>query len=633
MFRVLKYFFFIYLVVFTGKLFSQELEALKKQLYTVSGQKKVDVYLKIGILYSEKYGQPDSVLVYSQKAETLSKKINYKNGILNGVMYRGIAFQQKNNFDSAIVNLKRALLYNGDTLATANIYYHLGKTYDRAGERKKALESLIEAVRLFKFKQDDDGLILAYTQLADEFENDSQHEEARNYKNKAIQLLPKIKSPYVKLIALSIISSIYFDLREVSPANLDTSIAFAQEAFQVMKKFGYYMKANRILNSISDVYYIKKDYKTALEYCIESLKYRQFLLPGEIIMSYMKYSDCASELNQHETALKYVDSIKVALKYIDVKYYWLQYYERSYVYNRKAQRYEVAFESMEHYNALKDSIYNVDKSAAMNELIQKYNKVENEKTIEALNQQMEIDQLKIRSLFAFTGIAILIIVIIIFFYRQSIVKNNLKTIKIEQRLNRARMNPHFFFNVLTTLQSLSLKEETKNLVPSFIFKFSRIMRQSLESTFSELDTIENEVDFLTDYLELQKLHTGNRFLYHFEFDDELEPNDILIPGMILQPFIENSIEHGFINIDYMGKIEIIFKLLSNQLQISVVDNGHGFVDNEKHKNYPSRAIQIIKDRLYLLNRISKTNATFVINNQKNGEGMMVKITLPIIYKK
>ncbi len=630
MFKFLKHFLFICLFGFTNQLLSQQLESLKADINGLNNQKQADLYLKIGVLYAEKYGQPDSVFIYAQKAENLSRKLKYTNGIINGIMYQGIAFQQKNNFDSAFAIFNRALGYNGNASIKANLHYHIGQTYDRAGDRKKAIENLIEAVRLFKIKQDQEGLILAYARLADVFENDAQHEEAKIYKNRAIQLLPQIKTPYVKIIALSIISSIYFDLRELSPANLDTSIVFAQEAFKLVKEYGYNMKANRILNSISDVYYLKKDYNNALLYCKESLKYRKFLLPGEIIISYGKYSDCANMLNQNETALIYLDSIKVALKSIDVPYYWLGYYQRSYEYNRKAHKYDVAFENIEHFITLKDSIYNVDKSTAINELIQKYNKVENEKTIGELNQQREIDKLQIRSLFAFTAIAILIIILIFFFYRQSLAKNKLKTIEIEQRLNRSRMNPHFFFNALASLQNLSLSDTKKGLVPTFIAKFSKIMRQSLESTFTELDTIENEIAFLTDYMELQKLRSENKFIYNFELDDNTEPNELLIPGMILQPFIENSIEHGFKNLTYEGQINIEFKLLNKNLIILISDNGQGVKDNEKHKNYPSRAMQIIRDRLYLLNKTHKTNATFVVTNLE--KGTKIEITLPVIYK-
>jgi LytS/YehU family sensor histidine kinase len=158
------------------------------------------------------------------------------------------------------------------------------------------------------------------------------------------------------------------------------------------------------------------------------------------------------------------------------------------------------------------------------------------------------------------------------------------------------------------------------------------MRQSLESTFSELDTVENEISFLTDYLELQKLRSENRFNYEFELDDSIETNELLIPGMILQPFIENSIEHGFKNIAHEGHINISFSIKDKALKVVIIDNGQGIKDNEKHKTYPSRATQIIKDRLFLLNKTYKSNANFALTTLNNDQGIKVEINLPVIYK-
>ena len=158
------------------------------------------------------------------------------------------------------------------------------------------------------------------------------------------------------------------------------------------------------------------------------------------------------------------------------------------------------------------------------------------------------------------------------------------------------------------------------------------MRQSLESTFNEMDTVENEIAFLTDYLELQKLRSENRFSYEFNVDDKIEASELLVPGMILQPFVENSIEHGFKNKGSEGIITIDFKLIANVLQIVIQDNGDGLHVNESHKGYPSRATQIIKDRLYLLNKKYKTNASFVIENRAAGDGFKVVVSLPIIYR-
>lgn len=629
-----RYSFFLFLLGVNSNYFSQELDILKSELTSLKGQQKADQYLEIAKLHAEKYGQPDSVLHYSNLASILSGNINYKFGILRSLLQASIGFQQKNDFDTSITILKKLLTEKelGINNLEGDVFYNLGITYYRTDNGKSAIENFIKAIPFYKSKSNNDGLILVYCKLSDVLESDAQHREANDYKNKALELLGKAKRPYTKIVAFNILSSIYFDLRENSNGNLDTSIAFAKEAFKLMKEHGYYMKANQILNSISDAYYVKQDFRTALEYCKESLKYRQFLFPGEIIMSYLKYSDCLSMLNENEKTLVYLDSVKMTLQYINVQYYRLQYFQRYYEYNKKAGKYFQALEGVGQYIALKDSLYNIEKSTVINELMQKHNRVENEKTIGELNQQKEIDKLRIRSLFAFVGIAVLILIIIIFLYRQSVVKNRLKTIEIEQRLNRSRMDPHFFFNALSSLQSLTLKGKTPEAIADYIYKFSKIMRESLESSYVEMNTLEKEIDFLTHYFEIQKLRYVNKFNYFFDVDSEIEKEEMLIPTMILQPFIENSIEHGLADMTSGGIIKVTFSLANKFLKIYISDNGHGLRQKEDQKDYPSRATQIVKDRLILLNQKYKSKASFEISKPNEGNGLEIVINLPIIYR-
>ena len=619
------------LLAFPLKTFSQELEGLKSELPNLKGEKQVDQYLKIGILYSEKYGQPDSVLSYSNKSERLSREINNTDGVLKSQLYTAIGFQQKNTFDTAIFIFKKVLSEKGNANNNllGDFYYQLGLTYYRSGDPKQAIENLINAIPFYKRMEDDDRLLLTYCKLADALESDMQHVEATVYKNKSLELLPKVKSPYAKITANNILSSIYFDLRESSPAYIDTSLIFAEKAFSLMKEYGYYMRANQILNSISDAYYVKKDYRKSLEYCKQALTYRKYLYPGEIIISYMKYSDCSSMLGQNKDALIYLDSIKIALGFIDSQYYRLGYYQRYYDYNKTAGKYVEALEGLEHYNAINDSMFNVDKSSAINELVQKYDRAENEKKILELNKKNEIASLNVKFLIVGIIATIFAILIIIFFYRQIIYKNKFTLLNTEQRLNRARMNPHFFFNALTSIQTLSEDEETKKDVPLLISKFSKIMRQSLESTYYELVTIETEIDFIGNYIELQKTRYPNRFNYKITTSPEIDVSEIKLPSMLLQPFIENSIEHGFKNLTYRGVLQIHFSIENNLLKITSSDNGHGLKDDDTQKAYPSRATQIIDERLMLLNKQYKSNAYFNIIASKD-TGVEVVVHLPII---
>lgn len=631
-FRLRKYctlFFLITLSAFNIQ--SQELENLKAELKNLSEQKQAAQCLQIALLHIEKYGSPDSVVAYANKAQYIAGHLNRKDHLQMAQLYLAIGLQQKNKFDTAIAVLKSILEKNKNTPDSirADIYYYSGIVYYRSGDKKTSLEYFIKAVPLYEKTANMDGLILTYCKLSDVLVTDSQNKEADDYKNKAIALLPKLKKPYAKIFARNLLSRIYMDLRVISPAYIDSSIVIAKEAYELIKEYGYYTRAYPILNIISDNYFVKNEFDLGLQYGKEALKYRKYLYPGEIIMSYMKFADYYNEKGESNKALLYLDSVKGQLPYINVQYYWFSYYQRYFQFNKKAGNLNEAIYGMEHFISIRDSLYNVDKSKEINALVQKYDKVENEKKIMELSKEKEIASVNTKFLIAGIIASLFAVIIIVFFYRQSTIKNKLKTIETEQRLNRARMDPHFFFNALSSLQGLVNDDSKREEASNYISNFSKIMRQSLESTYIETVSIEQEIDFLTNYLELQKLRTGNKFNFRFQFDKDLEINELLIPSMILQPFIENSIEHGFANAEQGGIITIAFALNESNILVSIIDNGIGLSAAAKNKDHTSRAIQIIKDRLYLLNQKHKTNATFVIGQNLNG-GTKVEIVLPII---
>ena len=157
------------------------------------------------------------------------------------------------------------------------------------------------------------------------------------------------------------------------------------------------------------------------------------------------------------------------------------------------------------------------------------------------------------------------------------------------------------------------------------------MRETLESSYKDYVTIEQEIDFLNEYLELQKMRFPQKFTYLINASSNIEPHEMLIPSMIIQPFAENSIEHGFYGIDYPGHLEITFSRTGKEIRIEVTDNGIGFGGIQKIADgHISRASQIIKDRIYLLNIKLKTKARFSIQNHPSGKGIQVEIFLPEI---
>lgn len=329
-----------------------------------------------------------------------------------------------------------------------------------------------------------------------------------------------------------------------------------------------------------------------------------------------------------------------ASQYMDSCYFYLggdttnsdvgNFYELSYKIAKANGDFSEALNYFEKLKTFEDKIKNEDQLKLINEYEQKYQKAENELKISELNSEKQIDTLRIRSLIGIVIAVVLALLILFYFFRQSRKNAALKIVETEQRLNRARMNPHFFFNALSSIQTMALKEQQPKIA-SLLTKFSRIMRQSLESTYVDMVNIEEEKEFLEQYLELQKLRHPKKFDYEIIIDDKLDPSEDQVPSMLIQPFVENAIEHGFACMEEGGLLEVAFdKVGPDQLKISINDNGQFFSTESKHKEYPSRATQIVKDRLFLLKNQTKKEATFSINQHGEFGGYEIVIILPMV---
>lgn len=516
-----------------------------------------------------------------------------------------------------------------------NNFYLMGLINSDQDMHDSAATYLLRALQIAEESNHVEIVPRIYHSLSGVYAKLREMEKSHEYIKAAIQINDRSNNFYLLANNYSTLSSIFVALNKLSKVKAN----FLDSAILALNKGYAFARASNNRDALLSIYYKKATLLTNLKKFDEAEKF----LDSSINQSnpivhvknlcgayshkaalYLKQKKYDEAIRCNDSSMKYCVKLGALSSIIGLQKF---YYE---TYSLKGD-FEKALKAHEKMMLLSDSLNVIEKTTKISELEKKYDQVKNEKTINELSQKAEIDSLRIRSLVGFVGVAVLLIVVIVFFYRQSIVRNNLKAIETEQRLNRARMNPHFFFNALASLQNLALADNKKEQVPSFISKFSKIMRQSLESTFNEMDTVENEIAFLTEYLELQKLRSENRFSYEFKIENDVEPNELLIPGMILQPFIENSIEHGFKNKVSEGLIQIDFRLQSNNLKVTIEDNGNGF-QTESHKGYPSRATQIIKDRLFLLNKKYKTNATFVISNKADQKGFKVEILLPIIYK-
>lgn len=466
-----------------------------------------------------------------------------------------------------------------------------------------------------------------YTMIAQLFNQTGQAEKGIVYARLAIPLINKISDQQKASDILFKLSKRYlwhFQDTE-TPTSLDSSELFSNQQLAIVKKLKRNSSIAAAYSNLQGIAWEKEDYKKALLYLDSSFLYTDKIDIPNLAINYFDKADLYIELKNYSRANQMADS---ALYYYNASgsvAFIADTYELLAKIAKESGDYKVAFEKSEMARSITDSIKNVDKTKQVAELERKYSQAKNENTIK--------DLAKKKQLYLLLAIAGLLAALAIgFFLRQQSLKHKKNILETEQRLNRARMNPHFFFNALTTLQKFALKGNDGQAMASNLSKFSNIMRETLESTYKEYITIEQEMEFLNEYLEVQKIRFPETFSYEVSADKYLEIDELQIPAMIIQPFVENSIEHGFVGVDYPGKVSVNFTKDKKDVLIQITDNGKGLSTTaNENSEHISRASQIIKDRIYLLNIKLKTKAGFSIDNNTTGNGVIVKIHLPLLY--
>lgn len=458
------------------------------------------------------------------------------------------------------------------------------------------------------------------TMIAQLFNQMGQADKGIVYARKAIPLMTQVKDDRKRADLVYKISKRflwYYQDFGFQPS-LDSFEIFARQHLQLAKKNQDGLEISKAYSNIQGVAYERKDYKRAILYLDSSNQYTGISQLSRAVNFY-DLADLYLLDGNYPQALQAADSALQLYKN-DISYVANTYDLISRI-HRSAGNYQaalVAFERAEHLN---DSITNLEKSEAFIELEKKYNQEKNEQKIKELSQQQLIYVLLAIS-------AIMIAIVIWVLLRQKNLKQRQTILETEQRLNRARMNPHFFFNALASLQEHASGESDGLKVASSLAQFSKVMRKTLESTYHDMITIEAEMDFLNQYLAIQQMRFTESFKYSVTAADSIAIHEQSLPSMLLQPFVENSIEHGFVGLK-SGELSIHFELVNNELHVIIEDNGKGFNSTTENKTHISRATQIIKDRLYLLNLKYKSKARFTIHEKP--VGVRADVYLPLIY--
>lgn len=208
--------------------------------------------------------------------------------------------------------------------------------------------------------------------------------------------------------------------------------------------------------------------------------------------------------------------------------------------------------------------------------------------------------------------------------------------ELETKALRAQMNPHFIFNSLNAIQECIMTEQIDTAY-DYLFKFSRLLRKVLESSSKSLITIENELEVLRLYLALEGLRFDEKFVWKIEKGEDEEIEEMYIPSLMIQPFVENAIWHGLLHKKGNRQLKISFYLEEKLLVCIVEDNGIGRkqakeIRKRKKFKHQSLALQLITDRLAIIeqqtNKMARIKIVDLFDEQGDARGTRVEIRLP-----
>jgi tetratricopeptide (TPR) repeat protein len=597
----MKQLFSLFLFLFLGlnSIAKSPADSLKTLLNNHNTEDSTRVSLLLQYGKSLFFTNSDSMMYYADEALSISQKINWATGIADSYQLQGVSYS-----------------YVLSEPVKALDCYHKALVVNKQLGRKQ-----------FQWQTMANIALLHYTQ--------EEYPEALDYFKKAEAVLDSMENKSGEGRLLMNIGNVNFDMGDTAAAmhNFERSLS-------ISKKNGDSLVAANVLNSMGYIFMQKQNYPAALEYISKSI-----LMANLTQNNVTKASALVnmSLLNLHTK--NFVQSEKFAKEGLELskKVGNLQFQRQAWdalqrVYEQTGS-FRKSLEAYKHYNLLNDSLISSEKKK---EIARKEMQFQFDKK-RALDQA-EIKRQRIIKNSLIGGAAFLLLAAlagIILYKKKRDAEEEKKEAEFkslvsdtEMKALRAQMNPHFIFNSLGAISDFMIKNNAK-LADEYLGKFSTLMRMVLENSEQKEIPLSEDIKALGLYMELEALRLNRRFTFEIKIEDDIDADNTLVPPLLMQPFVENSIRHGLSEKEGMGKIMIHFTKGDDMLICNIEDNGIGLEKSKAIKSIApqmskkSLGIKITQSRINILNQHKKKqNASMKIRDF--GQGTNVEIKLPLV---
>ncbi len=563
-------------------------------LNTKKDTAKIELYEKLGEVYSNEKKIDSSIICFKYALE-INEKNNYSAlrqcwnmGAIDYLLFVTGNYAESLNYASRALALTEKLK---DTFQLGFVHLVFGHNYKALGDYRQSLNHYFKARQIFKLY----------------------------YQSK--------KKPEDNTYTILCIGDLYLKINQP-----DSALLFVKEANKqayVNSDWGYILYARRLLG---DICLARGEVETALNY------YRQY------IPDFVKYNE-----NNRDLSFVLVNVARILQKkgQLDSAIY----------YAKRALEHAVEYEDQENlFNAAKlltDYYDGKDDHAALNYLkiatqakdsMLSSDKLKQTQLI-SINEQVREknkqeanakEAARIKLLIYISAIIVCIITFLLWNrIRQLRLKHKMtleqkeaeklqkQILELEAKALRAQMNPHFIFNCMNSIKSL-IQQDEKDKAITYFTTFSKLIRTIFDNSDKREITLFDEIETCRLYTQLEGMRVGDKLSYSFSVDETIDLKSIMVPALILQPFIENAIWHGIIPKEDGGEVNISISKKEDKISCMVEDNGIGREISMQNKfrgateTHQSKGLALTKARLELDNSLNERNASVEIIDKKNG---------------
>lgn len=616
----------------------------------------------------------DSINTLITQSDTYLKADNFTEAVASGEKAWATAQTRDNKLLMAEAALQLGLAYYEDkkyqkAIELYNIALTIFENVKNAPRRARVIAELGRTY--YKLKRPLDNASVYYLKALDIYNKEFTKEETEKYigikalifDRTAVLLASKKQFDDAEHYALDAIK-IYEQINDKDGLQIAATglgnIYYWKEDFKKAKQ--YYQKAydlcleipkntGRALNNLAMIYHNDKEYEKALKTYMEAIEQHKKMNNAELIgQAYVNIGSTYVDTKQYERGIEYLEKAVKELNSVYANNGLPQAYEELVVLYTKTGDYAKALAYQKKLTLIKDSLNSqiiATKTANFKvhfETAEKENKIKLQD--EKINKQYQ-------NLNIMTGV---VVVLCIFgFLLWQIVKQKQKVAderaKLEKQrfeataekaLNemkidalRAQMNPHFIFNCLNTIEGFMLQKRTLE-ASTFLQKFSKLIRMVLENSRHSTVSLEQDIETVTLYIQLEKIRYEGKFEYVLNIDDNLV--EYHLPPMLIQPFVENAILHGLRNRNTEGGIlEVFIEDKNDLVSVTIQDNGIGYKKSQAIKskngglNKTSIGIKITEERLKIFYPNTNLQIVDAFPNAEDGYvGTKITFQLPKI---